>query len=367
MKLLRTIHKWLGFSLSFFIILSAISGLILIFKESILRAAHPYLSAAITETQKSGYPEIITKIESQFQDPSVTFLRFPREGMNVFHLWLSDGAQAFIDPISAEINKQWYWYESFTNILFQLHTHLFSGDIGEIIVGCIGLAVIFFLISGVLLWWPRRRLFKFKEIIPSSKHLMRSHYTVGVFFSPIILIPLVTGITMVFYLPIAHIVTNTIDSSPPLLPNKTIEFDNHVIQSWTNLLNVVNTTLPEGEILSWTPPNANNAAYIFRKRMPEEWHPYGRTFIVINPYNLKIVQTIDARQQQTGMKIMEKVYPLHAVTVGGVFYKILAVLAAISLTTLSVLGMFSFIKKYKKQYASSRPQNIKKNRLNRPS
>ena len=80
----------------------------------------------------------------------------------------------------------------------------------------------------------------------------------------------------------------------------------------------------------------------FRKRTPGEWHPNGRSFILLHPYTGEVLQTIDARRQRLGVRLMEKAYPLHASKVGGVPYTLLAVCTSGALIVLGVLGCLSY-------------------------
>lgn len=334
--------------LAVFIILVTFSGGVLIVKEPILRLSHPLLAQPVTISQQEKYPTILSEIERQFREPHVIFLRFPRTGMNAFHLWLSDGSQVFIEPDSAKIVSQWRWHESFTATLFEMHTNLLVGGRGEIIVGYIGLALIFFVISGIFIWWPRRKNFNLRNTFPNkARFLLYSHYTLGILGAPFILWFAITGTTMVFHKPVTNIITSFLDSRPPILATEEVSDKNQEFKSWTEILGVINKTLPKGELQSWGPAKGDNKTFVFRKRMQEEWHPYGRTFILLDPYTAEVIQKIDARKQQIGMRIMEKIYPLHAIKVGGVIYRVISMIVAFVLLSLSIMGLVSFIQKFR--------------------
>lgn len=345
MFLIRFLHRWLGVILAVFIMLIALSGGILVFKDTILRASYPVLSQPVTNNQQHEYPNILAQLENQFQEPTIRFLRFPSQGMNAFHLWLNDGSQAFVNPTTGTIITRWYWYESVTSTLFRLHTRLLASEVGKIILGYIGLATLFFIISGVIIWWPRRRFLKLNDVFPKRSSRIRQHFTLGIFITPLLLLFVLTGTIKAFHRPVTHAVTALLDPIPPKYPTVIVEHKKQAVKSWLDILSAINQVLPEGEIKSWSPSQPNNAAFIFRKRMPEEWHPYGRTFILLNPYDASIVQIIDARQHQLGMKIMERVYPLHTAKIGGITFKVVSVVTAFLLLSLTALGVISFFRR----------------------
>lgn len=345
MKLLRLLHRWLGLLVSLVVIAVALSGGILIFHDSILRMTWPVLASPLQPGQERAYPTILSHVERRFHDPGIQLIKFPDQGMNAFHLWLHDGSEAFVHPSSGRLISRWAWNETLTGVLFELHANLLAGEPGEQVNGYLGLLLLGFVLSGLILWWPQRRTFQLRFAMPrgaSPAHLIRAHSAIGVIFAAGILLFVVTGVTMVFYRPFMTTVTAVLDSTPPMVPSATVKPTDQPVQPWTTILETVATTFPDGKLVYYIPPRPDNAVMTFRKRMPSEWHPNGRSFILLHPYTGEVLQTIDARQQQLGMRLMEKAYPLHASKVGGVPYTLFALCTSGALIGLGVLGCLSY-------------------------
>lgn len=345
LNLLRLFHRWLGLTLSLIVVAMALSGAILIFHDTILRSNWPELTAPIKPGQEDLYPDILSRLERRFREPGIKLIKFPDQGMNAFRLWIKDDSEVLVHTASGEIITRWVWNETLTSILFEFHAHLFAGDFGEQVIGCIGLLVLGFVLSGLVLWWPRRRAFRLRFIFPravSSRHFMRSHAAMGVIFSAAIFFFTLTGVTMVFYRPVATLLTSLLDSNPPLTPSARLLPSDQPMRAWKDILRTLAKTLPDGKLVYYIPPRPDNAAMTFRKRMPGEWHPNGRSFILINPYTNDVLQSIDARQQQFGMRLVEKFYPLHASKVGGWPYTLFALITSGALITLVISGCLSF-------------------------
>lgn len=345
MKLLRLLHRWLGLLVSLVVIAVALSGGILIFHDSILRMTWPVLASPLQPGQERAYPTILSHVERRFHDPGIQLIKFPDQGMNAFHLWLHDGSEAFVHPSSGRLISRWAWNETLTGVLFELHANLLAGEPGEQVNGYLGLLLLGFVLSGLILWWPQHRTFQLRFAMPrgaSPAHLIRAHSAIGVIFAAGILLFVVTGVTMVFYRPFMTTVTAVLDSTPPMVPSATVKPTDQPVQPWTTILETVATTFPDGKLVYYIPPRQDNAVMTFRKRMPSEWHPNGRSFILLHPYTGEVLQTIDARQQQLGMRLMEKAYPLHASKVGGVPYTLFALCTSGALIGLGVLGCLSY-------------------------
>jgi uncharacterized iron-regulated membrane protein len=113
--------------------------------------------------------------------------------------------------------------------------------------------------------------------------------------------------------------------------------------SWAALLPVLDGTFDGGNTVYYYPGTADNARLMFRKRLAGEWHPNGRSYIVIDPYTAQVVQAIDARTQPAGTRFMNTIYPVHAATVGGLAMDVAGGVAAAALAWLAVSGVWSYI------------------------
>lgn len=82
---------------------------------------------------------------------------------------------------------------------------------------------------------------------------------------------------------------------------------------------------------------------MFRKRRPAEWHPNGRTYVLIDPYTAEVVQAIDAQAQGAGTRFMHALYPVHAAKIGGAAMTTAAAMAAAALVWLAASGTWAYV------------------------
>jgi uncharacterized iron-regulated membrane protein len=116
-----------------------------------------------------------------------------------------------------------------------------------------------------------------------------------------------------------------------------------VHRPWAEILTALDRTLPDGETVFFYPGTAENARLMFRKRVPGEWHPNGRSYVIIDPYTAIVVQSIDARAQGVGTRVMHAVYPVHAAKVGGIGMVALAGVTGVALSWLAVGGVWAYL------------------------
>jgi uncharacterized iron-regulated membrane protein len=177
----------------------------------------------------------------------------------------------------------------------------------------------------------------------APRYLLQSHAAVGVIaFVPVVLF-VATGAVMAFYQPTARVMSRVLAGRAPVHPDARVLPREEAPAGWPAILSVLDTTLPEGNAVYYYPGTPDNARLMFRKRFPDEWHTNGRSYTLIDPYTAAVVQTIDARRQDLGTRLMNKVYPVHAATVGGPVMVGMAAFAAIALSWLAAGGLWSYM------------------------
>ncbi len=346
MRVLRLIHRWIGLVLAIVLGVAGLTGSLLFFKAPYYRAQWPALAQPITADDTSRYAAILESIDERFADVGITRVKFPQPGMNAFHVWLGDGREALIDSTSGDLVTMWTWRSSVPAFLFELHAHLLAGDTGSVVNGIAALGAVFLALSGVLLWWPRRRrAFRLCYAVPrdaSATTLLRSHAANGLIAALPILLFAGTGAALVFYTPVAAAMSGLLDRRPPETPSATVPPRDDARQPWHLVLAGLQSAVPDGQVVFFQPGTATNGVWTFRVRLPGEWHPNGRSYVLIDPYSAAVVQTIDAREQGIGTRAMFAVYPLHAATVGGKAMVVVAIVSGLALTWLSLSGAASY-------------------------
>jgi uncharacterized iron-regulated membrane protein len=341
------VHRWLGLLLASIVLAVAASGGLLLLRAPYYRSVYPAIGAPVTTTQAAARADVLTAIESRWRSEGVRLIKFPQAGINAFQVWLGDGTEAFVDPQNGAVIDHWHWYDRLPAFLFELHAHLVSEPSGTVINGVVALAVVFMAITGVVFWWPARRgAFRLRGAVPrriTSGELLRSHAAIGAITVLPMLLFVGTGAAIVFYDSASNAMSWLLDARPAEQPNARVAPLDRPVQRWRTILAALDATFPDGETVFYYPGGADNARLMFRKRLPGEWHPNGRSYVLIDPYTGSVVQAIDARMQGTGTRLMHAIYPIHAAKVGGIAMVVLAGCTAAALTWLAVGGVWSYV------------------------
>lgn len=346
MQTLRLIHRIVGLTLAVPVILVSLSGGLLLLKDPYYRARFPELAQPIGVVLLARQAEALTQIEQQFEPVGVRTLKFPRAGMNAYHVYLSDGSEAFIDPRTNAVMTRFRWHESVPAFLFDLHAHLMMGATGEVLNGLAAIGLVFLGLTGLVLWLPRRAAFTLRRPLPrrwSSGEMLRSHSASGVLLLAPVILFAATGAALVFYEQASTVMTTMLDRAPAEEPSAIVPRREVPHRPWTEILAVVDAALPEAGPRMYSPGTGNNAVLTFRKSLPGELHPNGRSYVLVDPYAATVVQAIDARAQGAGTRAMHAVYPVHGAFVGRLILIPLAIAAALGLAWLAIGGTWSYL------------------------
>lgn len=199
-----TLHKYCGLVASLLILVQAVTGMALVYRDGLARWLDP--SAMTRRTSGAEMPPgmILLATQRHFPGAEVRRLVFPKSDDGVYFVWLGDdkGAMTYatIDPGNgALVSSGSIWRYPVEGAL-SVHYRLFGGKAGTAVVLLTGLSLLLLIVSALAYWWPRgNRLLKALAVrrnIPARFAIRQLHRSVGVVVSVLLCISALTGIVM---------------------------------------------------------------------------------------------------------------------------------------------------------------------------
>ncbi|MFV8755636.1 PepSY domain-containing protein [Nannocystaceae bacterium ST9] len=146
------LHNAIGLVAALFVLLSALTGAVLLFRESLsfvppeapVIAEHVPLEAIVAAAEREG-------------GAPVTDLGLPQTPEQPYHAWLDDDAETelWLDGSGAVLARH-EGKSGLTRWLFRLHTGELLGVFGQILMVALALGLCLLAWSGVSMWWSRR-------------------------------------------------------------------------------------------------------------------------------------------------------------------------------------------------------------------
>jgi uncharacterized iron-regulated membrane protein len=317
---LRRLHRWLGFTVGLWAAVAGLSGSLLVFSDAIDHQLAPSLRPAASALPDSlAYLDRADAMLAQtYPDRVVQSFRLPRAAGDPLSARLAGApvTEVFIDPNSGTRLGERALYGGVMGVIWDLHVHLLAGETGETIAGVLALALLAALLIGLWLWWPRRgglaRALRVRWSAGPRARLADLHSVGGVLTLPLLLIPIITGLMLVFHGPTTSALIRTFGGPdlalPASLPAPT---DLRPRQPLSVLVQAGDAALPEARPVSISLPESADMPVVVRQRFPENSHPNGRSFVAVDPRTAEVLHSHSWREAGTGLRIADFKYPLH--------------------------------------------------------
>ncbi|MBA4766171.1 MAG: PepSY domain-containing protein [Porphyrobacter sp.] len=333
------LHRWMGGLVGLGLALLGLTGAALLWK--------PWW-ASVAQTPRAPSGEEMLAIITAAQKLDAGYVTLPSAEFGTAQAGLGDGAGAYLahdGTLLARWHSVWERSETF---LFDLHHHLLLGETGEVISGWLGIAAILFCVTGLIVWWPTRRTFRLRVLPPrfTRPAVILHHRDIGAVLALPILLAAITGALMVLK-PLGQAVLAPLSpaaevaawqAKPPATRNATAP-------DWPVILAAAQRRLPDAEprMIIW--PKTPGEAVTIRMRRPAEWHPNGRTTLMLAGDGT-LIAARDATAAPRALRANNALYPLHSAQLAGsamaLPLRIVMTLAGLGLTLLGSLAVVTF-------------------------
>jgi uncharacterized iron-regulated membrane protein len=356
---LTTVHRWVGLALAAVLLAVSATGVLLLARGPYYRWQYPAFAAPITTADAATHLAALDTLAARLR-AEIRTVKLPQPGMHVFHLYLADGSEAFVDPHTGATLDRWHAADRLPAFLFDLHAHLLGGHTGEIVNGVAAvLAIVFLVLGGVLVWWPRRKAMRLRGAWPSSLSaaaLLRSHAAIGALTALPLLLFLVTGAGIALSTWVTPWLARTFDGPRPARAAVIVAPAAAAPAPWSAIVRAIEQAADRHagagrvrpQLVFFTPSSKGGVPHSARVRLPGEWHPNGRSVFSVHPVTASVLQVVDARHEGAGTRASHLLYPLHAARVAGttaVTLVVLAVAAGGGLAALSLSGTYTWARR----------------------
>jgi uncharacterized iron-regulated membrane protein len=338
--MVRQIHRWAGGLLGVVLVLVGLSG-------ALLAQRHHWI---VLDGQSTATPlrsaDLIATIASR-RDLDARFVILPNEDFAYARVMTTGEGGAYVTA-AGEVAERWTsrWARP-EEWLFDLHATLLLGASGETINGVLALVGIAFLVTGIILWWPSRRLFALR---PWPRRLDRArivhhHRDLGLLSAPLLLVALLTGAILTLRPLSAGLMLlfsspaelSRPDAPPPIVSaGLAQDFD------WGAAFDAAQNQFPKAIVRVVGIPRAADQPVMIRMRQPGEWVERGQSMVWLHPQTGEILHVRDGHQVPQGRKAYFSMLPMHTGDVGGELWRAAITLAGVVLTALGGFTTWTF-------------------------
>ena len=344
MKTLRLLHRWTGGLIGLLLAVLGLTGALLVHEDAFLRATVPH--AADAQRQDTAtLAAAASRIFAAEERPRSIVLATSRLGLHKLaykgeHAAYADQDGAIVQSWTSNWARPEVW-------LFDLHHHLFNGEAGEVVAGAAALFGLGFVASGLILWWPTRRMFHLRLWPRMARRaaIVHHHRDLGALAAPLLILSLSTGAAMdmkwfshALRAPFTPPAAMEKASAAPKVKGGALAAD----LDWAKVIGAAQARFPGAEVRTIALPQKEGGLIAIRLRQRPEWLPNGRSMAWFDPATGGMVASRDALALPLGARIANADYPLHAAKVGGLAYRLVMTLSGLALAMLGTLAVVTF-------------------------
>lgn len=207
-KLFTQIHIWLSLPFGIIITIACFTGGLLVFETELQELANP-ARYYVKEKKEQPMPlsELIPNVNKQLDSLAIANVSISANPEKTYVMSFSGRGRGsvYVNPYTGEIVDQSIGEASFFSKIRQLHRWLLddSRKIGRPLVGISTLVLVFILISGAIIWLPKRWEHLIKSLKIRTKYGWKRfffdlHVAGGMYASILLLTYALTGLTWSF-------------------------------------------------------------------------------------------------------------------------------------------------------------------------
>ena len=365
-KTILFIHRWLGFISGLVVLIVSITGCIFCFQDEIQDALCPYRT--VTEQYRPYAGPSILKQTALKKYPGATASYIYYYGKGRPAAVLVSGAKdelsyVYLNPYTGTITHTEVASKNFFTIVEYIHLYLLlPPKVGAMVVGVSVLIFIVLMITGIVLWWPKRksdrkRSFNIKWNGRWRRVNYDLHNVLGFYVTSIAIILAITGVSMTFdwvregiystaNLGKTYVAEKVVTKSDSL--NKIALIGKPAID---RALIEAESRSPKAEMFLIYDDAAASGTIGVTAYATSLHYGHGDEYY-FDKYTAKLLRSLPYNKKSMGMKLNDLNYDIHVGQALGLTGKIIAFLASLVCGSLPVTGFIIWLGKRKKKKTS---------------
>ena len=363
-KVLLFCHRWLGLTSGLVVFIVSITGCIFCFQDEIQDAIHNYRTVKAHGKPYLKPSELLTVVKNNYPNVSPDYIYYYGEKRPAAVLANTgkDGyLYIYLNPYTGAVTHTETAQTNFFIVVEYIHLYLLLPPaIGKWIVGISVIIFVLIMITGIILWWPKRKTDRKRSFTIKWAGRWRRvnydlHNVLGFYSFAIALILAITGLAIAFE-PVSKAIYNVANVG------RNINYKDEVTETKSDSLKkaglagqpVIDRAFkyarqqsPKAQMfLIHNDPAVSGAIGV--GAYPRSLRYAYASGYKFDKYSGKLLKTYAYDKKSPGLKLNEMNYDIHVGQIGGITTKIIAFLASLICASLPVTGFIIWLGKRKK-------------------
>jgi uncharacterized iron-regulated membrane protein len=369
----RRIHLYLSIAAGVVIMITCLTGALLVFQDELLHAFHKQRYYVTAGNQHLPINILINNLQQKVAGSTITNVKVYNNKQRTVEIGYTvkqppttqtkktksnneggDRKTAFVNPYSGAVIELYNFRDTFFYKVMALHRWLLGGAAGKLIVGISTIIFLFILITGFILWWPKsKNILKQRLTIKWSggfKRLVHDLHIVFGFYAFIFLfIFAFTGLAWSFEWFNKGIYKVTNSSMQPAKPPAQLYNNAMQLITYDAVLQLAKNNFKDAVYYNISAPKDAAATYAINTLSKKAVHESAGDTYFINKYTGEIIGTNKWSERNTGQRVRATFKPLHVASIYGNTSKIIGLIVCLLGASFPVTGSILWYNRTRKK------------------
>ena len=353
----RKIHRIIGLASGLVVFIVCITGSIYTFKKEI-EDCMPYASVKTINEPKLELSALVASFKAYSNAPIIRIYdyRSPEKSLRIMSSAQGERHLTYLNPYTGEVLKDYKYRSSFWGIILGLHRHLLlPHPIGKNIIGFSIILFALSLLTGLILWFPKKiRMLKqkqfrnFKFSLRGKAQTFRLHSNLGLYLIIPLLICCATGLVWTFpkyEKTIYRLISPDYKKEKNEKQKMNLFIGEFQLRSLDKFKKSIDSLNPEemGLNMFFIPQKTNSPIRVL-SCIDDDRFGFTNNYYA-HPETGQILNTILDTDKSSAEKLKSLNYDIHTGSLGGIYGKLIVFILGILGASLPVSGYILFFKK----------------------
>jgi len=336
-------HRWIALGLGGILILSGLTGALLVVARPVDRWLHPAYFVARHAAPQETLPleSLRSRLAAEFGPDAAFTFRPPRKADETLQVSVRGGWRGivFLDPATGAEQGRRADNQGFVATVFRLHSELMLAGTGKAALAWAALAYGILLVSGLVVWWPRKWPPSLRMAFDkgSLRALFDVHRNGGAVLALALAVSIASGAYLAWR-PIGGWITDALGRARVVAP--ALPPGSGPIRPLDELAAAALAAYPDATVGYFLYTPRADRPMAVRLRLPDDPHPNGRSTVWLDPRTAAVIAAHRWNELDPGARVNSILYPLHTGELGGVLGEAVVALLGLALGALGISGIW---------------------------
>lgn len=320
-RALLILHRYTGLAVGLLLSLTGITGSLLVFDHALDEKLAPATVAFAPSSERASLEEVLSAARAALPgqpQPERLYLARQPGSPHVVRFAVGEGdalrrIEVSVAPTDARVLAVREWGAYPMSWIYRLHFTLLAGDTGKTVVGVGGLFLLFFCISGAVIWWPRRGRWRRALTVKRGAGRVRFHYDLhkvaGIYLLPVLFIVAFSGVALVFHTPMEKMVGRLLPVDERPAPRSKL---GDTALTVDRAVAAAREVFPLGTLKRVYLPRGKDGSYRLAFTLPESpWSTHAASAVWVDRYSGEVLAVRDIGGAAAGSQFLAWQFPLH--------------------------------------------------------